>query len=78
MTIYKHYEGYSEALEAAKKQTIEDDLISIDSLFGRDDIEDEENPEEVKKELLRQMEIDWRECVNETSTFWVNVANAGL
>lgn len=77
MTVYKHFEGYHEAIEVVKKQTLDENLATIDQLHGRDNLKYGASEEDVKQEALRQVEIDFRDCVNEDATFWVNVSNLG-
>jgi hypothetical protein len=76
MAIYKYYQGYNEAKYKVEAQSMEDDLQLIDALYGRDNLSFGDGPKEIKREALRQLEINWREEVNEDATFWVNVANA--
>jgi len=63
--IWKHHPGYAEAREAVRKQSLEEDLALIDSLFGRDGLRYGDGPEEVKAEALRQVEREFRSERNE-------------
>lgn len=76
MTIYKYFSGYREAKQRAEAQSMEDDLALIDALYGRDNLKFGDDAAAVKQEALRQLEIEYREEVNETATFFVNVAKA--
>lgn len=76
MTIHRYYPGYQEAQMKVRKQTLDEDLDTIDSLFGRENLEYGDSPETVKAEALRQLEIEFRSEVNEEATFWVEVAKA--
>lgn len=77
MTVYKHYDGYQEARQKTMDQSLEADLSLIDALYGRDELDYGATPEEVKQEALRQLEIEWREKVNEEATAWVEILKAG-
>ena len=57
---YPHYKGYQEARTTVLGQSTEDDLATIDSLFGRGELPEDAGPNAIKDEALRQMEIDWR------------------
>lgn len=76
MPIYKYYEGYREAQQQVEQNSMEDNLQIIDSLFGRDELKFGDGEYEVKQETLRQLEIEYREEVNETATFWSDVIKA--
>lgn len=76
MTVYKYYSGYSEARQKVENQSMDENLELIDALFGRDNLSFGDGEQEVKTEALRQLEIEFRECVNEDATFWINVAKA--
>ena len=77
MAIYKHYDGYQAARQKTLDQSLEADLALIDALYGRDELSYGATPEEVKQEALRQLEIDWRDEVNEEATAWVTILKAG-
>lgn len=50
-----HYEGFGEAIEWVKQQTDIDVLLNyIDGLYGRDNIEDEADLDEVRGEAINQ------------------------
>lgn len=68
-TIYKYFPGFLDAWKAVLDQPLEADLGLIDSLFGRDELSHESTPEEVKEEALRQLEIEWRNGVDERAMF---------
>jgi hypothetical protein len=55
-----YYEGYQESRLKVLQQTIEEDLLLIDSLFGRENLIYGMTDVEVKQEALRQHEIEWR------------------
>lgn len=74
--IWKHFPGYASAREDVRIQSTEADLELIDNLWGRGGLPNEASPAEIKREALRQMEIDWRSSEDETATFWVRVAKA--
>lgn len=76
MPVYKYYSGYNEARRKVESQCMDDDLSLIDDLFGREKLNFGDGPDEVKAEALRQLEIEFRECVNEDATFWVEAAKA--
>jgi hypothetical protein len=76
MAIWKHYDGYSEARERVQRQSLTQDLETIDSLYGRDQLKYGASPEDVKAEALRQLEIEWRSERNESAEFHVAVAKA--
>lgn len=58
--VWKHHQGYAEAIEKVKQQSLEEDLRLLDDLFGRDNLRYGDTPETVKQEALRQVEIEWR------------------
>lgn len=74
--IWKHWPEYPEARAQVQKQTLEQDLRTIDALFGRDNLRYGATPEEVKEEALRQTEIEFRSERNELAEFHLNVINA--
>jgi hypothetical protein len=74
--IWKHYPGYLEARSKVRAQSLEADLRLIDDLQGRANLRYGDNPEDVKAEALRQLEIDWRSERNEAAEFYVAVAEA--
>ena len=55
----KHFPGYSKAIDTVKAQSLEENLQLLDSLFGRGNLEYGDNPEAVKTEALRQLEMEW-------------------
>lgn len=75
--IWKHYPGYAEARERVKKQTLEQDLETIDSLYGREHLNYGDTPEDVKAEVLRQLEISFRSERDDTAEFFVAAHRAG-
>jgi hypothetical protein len=74
--IWKHYDGYAAARAFVQAQTLEEDLATIDALYGRDALRYGATPEEVKEEALRQTEREWRSERNEVAELWVKIANA--
>ena len=66
--IYNHYRGYNDAIKKVQAQSYEEDLRTIDDLFGREHLKFGDGPEEVKAEALRQLEIEWRDGENEMAT----------
>ena len=56
MTVYKYYEGYSDARKKVLHQDMQEDLSLIDSLLGRQNLSFGDGPNEVKEEALRQLE----------------------
>lgn len=76
MAIFKYYDGYYEARQKVLTQPLEDDLKLIGALFGRGDLDSDATAEEVKREALRQLEIEFRDCVNEEATAWVEICRA--
>lgn len=74
--IWKHHEGYAEARAKIQSQTLDADLHTLDTLYGRDKLRYGASPEEVKEEALRQVEMDWRSERNETAEFHANIARA--
>lgn len=74
--IWKYFPGYNEAKEKILKQTMEQDLEIIDTLFGRDQLKFGDGATEVKKEALRQLEIEYRMERDLTAEFWVFAAKA--
>ena len=76
--IWKHWPGYAEAREQVQRQTLEQDLQTIDALYGRDGLRYGATPEDVKAEALRQLEIDFRSERNEQAEFWVDVIQSDL
>lgn len=73
MEIWKHYSGYSEAREKVRRQTLEEDLELLDSLFGRSNLQYGATPEAVKEETFRQLEVEWRSERDETAEFHVEL-----
>lgn len=67
--FWKHHPGYAEAREKIQSQTLEQDLETIDSLFGRDNLKYGATPEDVKAEALRQVEIEFRSERNASAEF---------
>ena len=59
--IYQYWEGYYEARQKVMGQTFQEDLELLDLLFGRDNLRYGATPKEVKREALRQLEIEWRQ-----------------
>ena len=75
--IWKHHEGYAEALANVRNQTLDQDLQTIDSLYGRDNLSYGASPEAVKEEALRQVEIEFRSERNDTAEFYASLVKAG-
>lgn len=75
MAIYKYFAGFREKVQQVKKQSLKDDLAILDDLYGRKNLQFDSTDSDVKKEALRQLEIEYRQCENEQATFWVNVKN---
>ena len=79
-----YYEGYSEARRSLESADLKDLLQFIDAIFGRDDIEDENDIEEVRREALRQCKEEFTDrSSSEFSTrlladvnFWTSVIKA--
>lgn len=78
MPIYRYFPGYADAKQRVQAQSLEDDLTLIDDLLGRDNLNYGDGPAEVKAEALRQLEIEYRDRVDERATFHVDVARAML
>lgn len=74
--IWNHHPEFREARLRVEAQTMEQDLDTIDSLLGRDELAFGATPAEVKAEALRQLEIEYRTDRNETAEFWTKVARA--
>lgn len=55
-----HHEGYASALEKVRRQSVEEDIELIDLLFGRGNLSYGDSDDDVKREALRQLEIEWR------------------
>jgi hypothetical protein len=73
---WKHWPEYAEARAQVQTQTLEQDLATLDALFGRDNLRYGATPDEVKEEALRQTEIEFRSERNEAAEFHVAVAMA--
>jgi len=78
-----YYEGYQEARKALLDADLETLLQHVDTLYGRDNIEDESDIEEVRREALRQCQKDFTDTSSEeyksstaTVNFWTNVIKA--
>lgn len=78
-----YYEGYWKAREVLLDADLETLLLHIDTLYGRDNIEDESDIEEVRREALRQCKEDFTDTSSEeyrsstaTVNFWSNVIKA--
>lgn len=74
--IWKYHEGYTEAREAVKSQSCEENLKLIGDLFGFDRLKFGDGPEDVKQEALRQIEIEFRSERNEQAEFLVSLTHA--
>lgn len=74
--IWKHWPEYPAARERVQNQTLEEDLRTIDSLYGRERLQYGATPEEVKAEALRQLEIEFRSERNEAAEFHLMVAKS--
>jgi len=71
MEIWTHYPHYSKAVEKVTNQTLEKDLATLDDLFGRDQLSYGATPEDVKREALKQLEIEFRDKRDEVAEFMV-------
>ena len=56
----RYYPEYAQALEAARKMSLEQLLKNIDALYGRDNLKYGASVEDVREELFRQLEKDFR------------------
>ena len=77
MALY--YEGYSEAISNVRAAEMPDLLRHLDGLYGRDNVKDINDIEEVRREALRQMKEDFTDKDSEeykTVSFWQKVINA--
>jgi len=74
MEIWSHYDGYNEARRKVETQSLDDDLHLLDDLFGRGNLQYGATDDEVKKEALRQLEIEWRKERSELAEMMVIVA----
>lgn len=54
-----YYEGYSEARENVRKQSLQEDLRTLDSLYGRENLRYGATPEDVKEEAMRQLQKEF-------------------
>ena len=54
-----YYPGLNDARETIRKQSLQEDLRTLDSLFGRDNLRYGATPEEVKEEALRQLQKEF-------------------
>jgi hypothetical protein len=71
--IWKHYQEYNEARDKVLTQSLEEDLKVLDDLFGRDNLRYGASEEEVKREALRQIEIEFRSERNDLAEAMVMV-----
>jgi hypothetical protein len=71
MQIWRHYPGYTEAINQVRQQSLQADLSLIDNLFGRENLTYGATDVEVKAEALRQLEIEWRSERDELSELFV-------
>lgn len=55
-----HFEGYEQARQRVMTMCPDDMLDALDMLWGRGDLPSSPTTADIRKELLRQMEIDWR------------------
>lgn len=53
--------GYAAAMAKVEAQSLEDNLRLIDDLFGRDMLRYGDGSDAVKREALRQLEIEFRD-----------------
>ena len=74
--IWKHFPGYSDVRRKAQDQSYEDDLHTLDALFGRDNLKFGDGPKEVKAEVMRQVEIEWRDERDRQAEFHVKAIQA--
>ena len=71
------FEGYSAARETLLNANLDKCLAAVDSLWGRENIEDITNLEEVRAEALWQQKrefTDTASCEYERQKFWLKVA----
>jgi len=77
MALY--YEGYSDAISSVRAAEIPELLRHLDGLYGRDNVKDINNIEEVRREALRQVKEEFTDKSSEeyeTVSFWQKVMNA--
>jgi len=75
------YEGYNQARQKFQTADLDECLSLIDDLYGRDQIEDESNLEEVREEALRQLKEEFTDKSSheyEQVQFWTKVVRAGM
>lgn len=74
--VYRRFPGYAEAIAKVRAQSLEDDLKLVDALLGREHLQYGDDAAAVKCEALRQLEIEYRDCVDDLATFYVGFAHA--
>jgi hypothetical protein len=74
--IWKHLPGYSDARDRVQAQTLEEDLRTLDDLFGRGNLRYGATPDDVKQEALKQIEEEFRDGRNENAEFFVMLAQS--
>lgn len=57
---YRHFDGYQQVRQRILVAPLADLLETLDTLYGRDHLDDATNIDEVRAEALRQVERDWR------------------
>lgn len=73
-----YYEGYKNALKELETYSIDDLLTTIDGLYGRSDISDCSNYQEVYAEAQKQVLQDWTVPSSDPSSlFWLEVFRDG-
>jgi hypothetical protein len=72
--IWKHHQGYGEAVARIRSQTAVEDLYVLDCLYGREALKFGDGPAEIKAEALRQTEIEWRKERNKAVEFFSLIA----
>jgi hypothetical protein len=54
-----YFSGYNDARTTVQNQSLEEDLKTIDTLYGRDNLRYGASPAEVKEEALRQLQREF-------------------
>lgn len=75
-----HYEGYYESRQGVLKMTHAQLLDLIDSLYGRGNLDDDYDTNELREEALAQHNSEWTDTSSpeyEQVQFWTKVAKAG-
>lgn len=68
--VYRYYPGYEKEQNKIRQQSLKEDYAVLDNLFGRGNLSSKPTFSEVKQEALRQLEIEYRDGVNDHATFW--------